>query len=71
MNCPYCGSDVLDYLGVDDGGGVLGNAVCEQWECLECGAAIENNCFEGEILDAWDVDVYSNKDISDDLGEPF
>lgn len=42
MECPYCGSDVLDYLGVSDGGGDYGVSVCDEWMCLDCGAVIED-----------------------------
>lgn len=45
MNCKYCGAD-MDYVGVDDGGGDYGSAVCDQWTCPECDWAEESNCIE-------------------------
>lgn len=49
MDCKYCGSDVVDYVGIDDGGGDYGESVCDQYECLECGARFEADCI-GEGL---------------------
>lgn len=63
MDCPYCGSDVLLHMGFDDGGGGYGDSVCEQWECMECGAAVEGNCFDSmSDRDVWNVDVYGTND---------
>lgn len=45
MICDRCGAH-MDYLGVDDGGGVYGDSVCDTWECPECGFSDETNCRE-------------------------
>jgi DNA-directed RNA polymerase subunit RPC12/RpoP len=50
MNCPYCGSDAVQYDGIQDGGGDYGESVCDEYECLECGAMFEMDC--------WDDDGY-------------
>lgn len=73
MDCRYCGSDEVDYLGVDDGGGDYGDSVCDQYECLECGAMFEANCMRGvgAITDDYDelegdnVVHFPSDDVSD------
>ena len=37
MNCPYCGSKDLTYLGIDDGAGDYGESLEDLYRCLECG----------------------------------
>lgn len=34
--CPYCGSESIEYFGLDDGGGDYGETVEEYWLCLAC-----------------------------------
>lgn len=56
MQCPYCGEN-MEYLGVDDGGGDYGSAVCDQWECPGCGWCDETNCVEfDDSIDTDDPD---------------
>jgi len=44
--CHHCGSEDLEYLGVDDGGGDYGTSVCDEYGCLNCGNVLEVNCWE-------------------------
>lgn len=79
MDCPYCGSDVVDYLGMDDGGGDYGEAVCESWECLDCGAHFDGDCIgqaiDGNFFDEGETGITSPNTGpvgSDDVGDiPF
>lgn len=48
--CPYCGSDLIELLGMDDGGGDYGEAVCETWDCHDCGQQFEGDCI-GQAID--------------------
>ena len=36
LTCPFCG-EPLEYLGIDDGGGLYGTSLVELWSCDECG----------------------------------
>lgn len=45
MNCPYCGSDVVDYVGIDDGGD-WDSQVCDVWRCLDCQHEFECDCVD-------------------------
>lgn len=82
--CPYCGSEMTAYLGMDDGGGDYGEAVCEQFKCYDCGQHFEGDCI-GQAIDgaigedgiqeyfigdneAEDPIYYDQRDV-DDLGE--
>lgn len=38
MICPYCGSDELEYLGIEDGGGDYGDSLTDEWKCYGCGS---------------------------------
>ncbi len=42
MNCPYCGLDHLEYIGIDDGGGDYGDSVVDVWHCLDCDIDFED-----------------------------
>lgn len=37
--CPYCGSDHIAYLGIEDGGGDYGNALTDEYRCENCDMA--------------------------------
>lgn len=37
MWCNRCGSEAIEFLGYDDGGGDFGTAIEEIWKCNECG----------------------------------
>ena len=47
MICPYCGSEDVSYIGMEDGGGDYGNAVTEMWRCGDCGEDFEGDSIEG------------------------
>lgn len=66
--CEYCGSEDIEYMGADDGGGDYGDAVCDQWHCNACDQDFETDCF-GDDDEDFDAEAYGNKDISEDLGE--
>lgn len=51
MNCPYCGSDEVEYHGVTNDGGDYGESLCDEFGCLACGAWFEANCIEAEADD--------------------
>lgn len=42
--CPVCGSSNVSYHGMDDGGGIYGESVCDQWRCEVCNASWEGDC---------------------------
>lgn len=46
MICKQCGSDQVEYHGIDDGGGDYGLSTCDQYECLDCGSRFEADCIE-------------------------
>lgn len=48
MNCPYCGSINVDYLGIADGGGDYGDAICDEWVCDACAMEFEGDCIASE-----------------------
>lgn len=48
MDCPYCGGDDVDYIGVADGGGPYGTSVCDEWMCHTCGVVFDAGCIEYE-----------------------
>lgn len=48
MQCPYCGSNHVDYIGVDDGGGNYGTSVCDIFHCGDCEMDFEANCIDTE-----------------------
>lgn len=50
--CPYCLSSNTEYMGIDDGGGEYGTSVCDEYECLECGAGWSSDCME---IDGFEV----------------
>lgn len=70
MLCPYCGSDHVEYHGVDDGGGDYGNAVCDQYECLNCGNRFESDCLEAYDPGLEGVDRFYSAPAPGDPGEP-
>lgn len=39
MDCPYCGSDHLEYIGIDDDG----ESIFEIWWCWDCDREIESS----------------------------
>jgi hypothetical protein len=43
--CPVCGEPMV-YVGIDDGGGLYGDALCDIWECLDCDVQEEGDCLE-------------------------
>jgi len=51
MQCKYCGNQ-MEYMGINDGGGDYGSALCDEWECPECGWCEEVNCVDYE----YDID---------------
>jgi len=67
--CVYCGSEEVEYTGLDDGGGDFGSSVCDQYHCLACDGEFEDGCIDDQE-DGFDAEAYGNKDISDDLGYP-
>ena len=46
--CPACGSEEIDYVGIDDGGGDYGDSVCDTWRCCDCDYHWEENCIDPE-----------------------
>ncbi len=52
MICPYCDSMDVEYIGISDGGGEYGLSLCNEWRCLNCGAAFEDGCIEFTSEDA-------------------
>jgi len=44
--CIFCGSEDVEYLGVQDGSGDFGSATCDLYHCNECGADVEKDCIE-------------------------
>jgi len=44
--CPYCDSEEIEYLGLEDGGGDFGDSVTETYKCLECNAHLERSDFD-------------------------
>ena len=56
MKCKYCGCE-MDYVGIQDGGGDYGSAVCDEFECPECGWVEESGCVEyDDSIDTDDPD---------------
>lgn len=45
LYCPCCGEKML-YVGVTDGGGLYGTALCDEWECPHCDYIEEGHCVE-------------------------
>lgn len=43
MNCPTCG-ERMDYVGIDEGAGAFGTAVCDQWHCDNCDSYQDGDC---------------------------
>lgn len=35
--CVHCGSENLEYWGLDDGGGPYGESIEQLWNCVDCG----------------------------------
>lgn len=58
MECPYCGSRLIEYLGVSDGSGEYGTSLCDEYNCQGCGEYWEEGCFETELFDDPDYDAY-------------
>lgn len=48
VTCYYCGSEDVEYIGTDDGGGDYGSAVCDLFHCNQCDQDFEANCIEYE-----------------------
>lgn len=44
--CEYCGSEDVEYTGVDDGGGDYGTSVCDQFHCNHCEGDFEAGCID-------------------------
>ena len=65
MNCPYCGSNEVEYHGADDGGGDYVSSVCDEFECFHCGNRFEENCIE-----VMDYDDDQEPDSSGGWDEP-
>jgi hypothetical protein len=42
MDCPYCGSSEVDYVGIDDGGCAYGVSAVDTWHCLDCDIDFED-----------------------------
>lgn len=52
IHCKYCGSENVDYLGVDDGGGDYGDSVCDEYHCLDCDNYFEGHCIPEDLFEA-------------------
>jgi hypothetical protein len=46
MNCRYCGSTNIEYLGVMDGSGDYGASLCDIYACLDCDQEFEGHCVD-------------------------
>jgi len=57
MICPYCGNE-MDYVGVADGGGNDGSAVCDEYQCPACDWVDEANCIEYEESQTFEGDMW-------------
>lgn len=51
MRCPYCNSDDVIYVGVDDG--FFDDAVCDIYRCEDCGEKFEGHCIGIEEM-SWE-----------------
>lgn len=45
VECPYCGSSEVDYMGVTDGAGAYGDALADLYLCGGCGEFFEGLVF--------------------------
>lgn len=45
MQCPYCNNE-MEYVGVNDGGGDYGSAICDEYQCPVCDWIEETDCIE-------------------------
>lgn len=43
--CALCGTEMV-YLGVNDGGGLYGTSLCDEWECPICDYIEEGHCID-------------------------
>lgn len=69
MKCKYCGSQ-MDYMGVNDGGGDYGSAVCDEWQCPECDWAAEDGCVEyDDSIDTDDENFQQGYEDGKELSE--
>lgn len=41
IECPYCGSQDVEYLGYDDGGGDYGDMITPVFRCYSCDQAFD------------------------------
>lgn len=55
--CPYCGSKDWEYLGVSDGGGDSGEALCDSYKCQDCGGNWEANCVEVDYVQQSEITI--------------
>lgn len=51
--CPYCDSDDVEYLGMADGQGDYGTAICDEYKCYECGGIFEGDCIDDGHPEGW------------------
>jgi transposase-like protein len=49
MQCPYCGSDEVEYLGIGDDVGFYGGGIGDEYRCEECHSEFSENVH----YDAW------------------
>jgi len=52
--CPYCGSNHVDYKGVEGGLGDFGENICDMWECEDCNHAWEGDCIDEAGEENWE-----------------
>jgi len=62
--CKYCGG-ACEYVGVDDGGGDYGDAVCDMYRCEDCDSEFEGDCIE--VDDSVDLEESDNHTYFDDI----
>lgn len=65
--CPSCGSAEIEYSGIDDGGGLWGTSICENWKCLSCGYYFEVGCQEFYAIEDYELGELGVSDA--DMGE--
>lgn len=59
MNCPFCGSDMVEIMWKSYDAGDIDMGECEYCECLECGAGFDENCIEIQLITDYDLDVFA------------
>ncbi len=58
MQCPDCGSEDVEYIGIDDGGGDYGDCLVDLWYCVHCDGE-----FEGHAIPIIEYDGDTGEDV--------